>query len=110
MEKADEIELDAAEKAAYFENRSEAEELADHEWAVRNGLSFSGPGALQNAIAAAKERAADSRKRMVSLRMDCEDIDGIKAKAARMGVNYQTLINSLVHRYLNGTVSFSEAF
>ena len=42
--------------------------------------------------------------------MDCEDIDGIKAKAARMGVNYQTLINSLVHRYLNGTVSFSEAF
>ena len=76
----------------------------------RQERTVSGPGALQKAIAAAKERAADSRKRMVSLRMDCEDIDGIKAKAARMGVNYQTLINSLVHRYLNGTVSFSEAF
>ena len=47
---------------------------------------------------------------MVSIRMDIDDIDGIKAKAARMGVNYQTLINSLVHRYLNGSVSFSEAF
>jgi predicted DNA binding CopG/RHH family protein len=42
--------------------------------------------------------------------MDADDIEGIKAKAARMGVNYQTLINSLVHRYLNGSVSFSEAF
>lgn len=110
MAKADEIELDAAEKAAYFENRSEAEEIADHEWAVKNGLSFSGPGALQKAIEAARERAAESRKKMVSIRMDCDDIDGIKAKAARMGVNYQTLINSLVHRYLNGTVSFSESF
>jgi predicted DNA binding CopG/RHH family protein len=110
MAKVDEIELDAAEKAAYFENRSEAEEVADHEWAVKNGISFSGPGALQKAIEVAKERSAESRKRMVSIRMDADDIEGIKAKAARMGVNYQTLINSLVHRYLNGSVSFSEAF
>ena len=47
---------------------------------------------------------------MVSIRIDCEDIEGIKAKAARMGVNYQTLIKTLVHRYLNGTVTFSELF
>lgn len=55
-------------------------------------------------------RPAESRKRMVSIRMDADDIEGIKAKAARMGVNYQTLINSLVHRYLNGAVSFQETF
>lgn len=110
MAKVDEIELDAATKAAYFENRSEAEELADHEWAVKNGLSFSGPGALSKAIEAAKARSAEGRARMVSIRMDQDDIEGMKAKAARMGVNYQTLIKTLVHRYLNGTVTFSETF
>ena len=98
------------EVAGHYENMTEAEAEAEHEWAVKNGLSFSGPGALQKAIEAAKERSAESRKKMVSIRMDIDDIDGIKAKAARMGVNYQTLINSLVHRYLNGSVSFSEAF
>lgn len=58
MGKIDEIERDAAKKAAYFENRTEAQELADHKWAEKNGLSFSGPGALTKAIAASKQRAA----------------------------------------------------
>jgi|P1105metagenome_2_1110788.scaffolds.fasta_scaffold20528_1 predicted DNA binding CopG/RHH family protein len=96
--------------AKHYENMTEAEADAEHEWAKTNGLSFSGPGALSKAIAAAKTRSAESKARMVSIRMDCEDIEGIKAKAARMGVNYQTLIKTLVHRYLNGTVTFSELF
>ena len=81
----------------------------EHKWAEANGLSFSGPGALSKAIAAAKARS-ESKARMVSIRMDSEDLEGIKAKAARMGVNYQTLIKTLIHRYLNGTVTFSELF
>ena len=96
--------------AKHYENMTEAEADAEHEWAKTNGLSFSGPGALSKAIAAAKTRSAENKARMVSIRMDCEDIEGIKAKAARMGVNYQTLIKTLVHRYLNGTVTFSELF
>lgn len=32
------------------------------------------------------------------------------AKAARMGLSYQTLINTLVHRYLTGSVTFKEQF
>jgi len=96
--------------AKYYENMTKAEADAEHEWAKTNGLSFSGPGALSKAIAAAKTRSAENKARMVSIRMDCEDIEGIKAKAARMGVNYQTLIKTLVHRYLNGTVTFSELF
>ena len=96
--------------AKHYENMTEAEADAEHEWAKTNGLSFSGPGALSKAIAAAKTRSAESKARMVSIRMDCEDIEGIKAKAAQMGVNYQTLIKTLVHRYLNGTVTFSESF
>ena len=93
--------------AKHNENMTEAEADSEHEWAEANNLSFSGPGALSKAIAAAKARSA---ARMVSIRMDCEDIEGIKAKAARMGVNYQTLIKTLIHRYLNGTVTFSELF
>ena len=38
------------------------------------------------------------------------DIEGMKAKAARLGTNYQTLIKTLVHRYLNGGVTINEAF
>lgn len=46
----------------------------------------------------------------ITIRFSDADIEGMKEKAARMGMNYQTLIKTLVHRYLNGTVSFSEAF
>ena len=95
--------------AKHYENMTEAEAEAEHKWAEANGLSFSGPGALSKAIAAAKARS-ESKARMVSIRMDSEDLEGIKAKAARMGVNYQTLIKTLIHRYLNGTVTFSESF
>ena len=38
------------------------------------------------------------------------DIEGMKAKAARLGTSYQTLINSLIHRYLNGGVIIKESF
>ena len=96
--------------AKHYENLTEAEADAEHEWVKTNGLSFSGPGALSKAIAAAKARSSESKARMVSIRMDSEDLEGIKAKAARMGVNYQTLIKTLIHRYLNGTVTFSESF
>ena len=96
--------------AKHYENLTEAEADAEHEWAKTNGLSFSGPGALSKAIAAAKARSSESKARMVSIRMDSEDLEGIKAKAARMRVNYQTLIKTLIHRYLNGTVTFSESF
>lgn len=38
------------------------------------------------------------------------DIEGMKAKAARLGTSYQTLINSIVHRYLTGGITINEAF
>jgi predicted DNA binding CopG/RHH family protein len=46
----------------------------------------------------------------ITIRFSDADIEGMKAKAARMGLNYQTLIKTLVHRYLNGAVSFQETF
>ena len=49
--------------AKHYENMTEAEADSEHEWAKANNLSFSGPGALSKAIAAAKVRSA---ARMVS--------------------------------------------
>lgn len=103
MEKTDrEIELDAASKAAYFENRTEAQELADHEWAVKNGLSFSGPGALEKAVAAAKTRLGKSAKfratarKPYTLRLHSGAVDAIKAFAKRYGGHYQSLVDDAV--------------
>ena len=45
-----------------------------------------------------------------TIRMKDADIEGMKAKAARFGTSYQTLINSLIHRYLNGGVIIKESF
>lgn len=96
MEKIDEIELDAEKKAAYFENRSEKEELADHEWAERNGLSFDGPGAIRKAIEAAKKRRAADSRRMATFRIPEGVIAGLKRNAARAGMRYQTYVNSIL--------------
>jgi len=46
----------------------------------------------------------------LTIRMKDADIEGMKAKAARLGTSYQTLINSLIHRYLNGGVIIKESF
>ena len=46
----------------------------------------------------------------ITIRMNDSDIEGMKAKAARLGTNYQTLIKTLVHRYLTGGITINEAF
>lgn len=40
----------------------------------------------------------------VSIRMQTSDIDGFKKKAQAAGIPYQTLINSVLHRYLIGAL------
>lgn len=38
----------------------------------------------------------------VSLRMDVEDLVAVRDEADRLGIPYQTLIGSIVHRYMTG--------
>jgi predicted DNA binding CopG/RHH family protein len=38
---------------------------------------------------------------MVSLKIDANDLSDIKTEAERLGVPYQTLINSIIHRYIS---------
>lgn len=72
------------------------EELADHEWAERNGLSFDGPGAIRKAIEAAKKRRAADSRRMATFRIPEGVIAGLKRNAARAGMRYQTYVNSIL--------------
>lgn len=47
--------------------------------------------------------------RNVTIHMQQEDIDGMKKKAEQAGIPYQTLINSVIHRYLNGGIILKDA-
>lgn len=49
-------------------------------------------------------------KKPVSLRLDSTDIDKLKTIAIEQGLNYQSLIGSVLHRYVTGTlVDIAEA-
>ena len=39
---------------------------------------------------------------MISLKMEVKDLVDIKDEAERLGMPYQTLINSILHRYITG--------
>lgn len=49
-------------------------------------------------------------KKPVSLRLDSTDIDKLKTIAVEQGLNYQSLIGSVLHRYVTGAlVDIAEA-
>ena len=43
---------------------------------------------------------AEATKSMISIRMDAIDLGHLKEESYRLGVPYQTLINSILHRYV----------
>lgn len=44
--------------------------------------------------------------KVISIRMQGDDLRGIREMAKAAGMPYQTLINSIIHRYVNGGISF----
>ncbi len=44
----------------------------------------------------------DANKISVTLRLEANDLSDLKNEAERQGLPYQTLIGSLIHRYVNG--------
>jgi predicted DNA binding CopG/RHH family protein len=44
----------------------------------------------------------DAAKIPVSLRMDAGDLVAVRDEADRLGIPYQTLIGSIVHRFVSG--------
>jgi predicted DNA binding CopG/RHH family protein len=39
---------------------------------------------------------------MISLKVDASNLADIKSEAERLGMPYQTLMNSIIHRYVHG--------
>lgn len=47
-------------------------------------------------------KESNRQRKAISLRVPMPDYFAIKAKALEMGLPYQALINSLIHRYISG--------
>jgi predicted DNA binding CopG/RHH family protein len=78
------------------------EEEQEIEDALAAGL-YVPPPDMQERLAVWKEAAANTRrKRSVTMRFSNLMIDQLKAKAQREGMPYQTLVNSVLHKYLSG--------
>jgi predicted DNA binding CopG/RHH family protein len=45
-----------------------------------------------------------TKNERINVRLTSNDLEGIKLKAARQGIPYQTLISSLIHRYVSGDI------
>lgn len=44
----------------------------------------------------------DAAKTMISIRLDGNDLGDVKREALRLGIPYQTLISSVLHRFITG--------
>jgi len=56
-----------------------------------------------NVLAAAKNTLKKDKR--INLRLTEKDYQQVKIKAIEEGLPYQTLISSIVHKYLNGTLT-----
>ncbi len=59
---------------------------------------------LQKEIARYREAAAETllKNRRVNIRISAMDLEGLQAKAAAEGLPYQTLMASVLHKYVSG--------
>jgi predicted DNA binding CopG/RHH family protein len=63
-------------------------------------VSFASKDELEKLRAAA--RATGTKDRRVNIRLSSADVRDIQALALREGIPYQTLISSILHKYVTG--------
>jgi predicted DNA binding CopG/RHH family protein len=56
-------------------------------------------GAEMDLWKTAGEKALDTKRKRISIMVRERDLEKLKAKAAKLGMPYQTLINSILHQY-----------
>lgn len=76
--------LDAIEKGKWKSIKPTKTELARYAEAARNTLR---------------------KNQRMNIRISKADLQGIKAKAAQEGIPYQTLVASLIHKYVSGSLA-----
>lgn len=52
------------------------------------------------------KRSLQEAAKVISTRMQGDDLRGIREMAKAAGMPYQTLINSIIHRYVTGGITF----
>ncbi len=57
----------------------------------------------------AAARATLRKNRRINIRLPDRDVQGLQARAAEEGIPYQTLISSILHKYLTGALFVREA-
>jgi predicted DNA binding CopG/RHH family protein len=77
------------------------EEREFHQAMMSREAEFHSDSKTINKYAEVFKNHAKQRK-AISLRLPKQDYFAIKAKAVQLGLPYQALINSLIHRYVNG--------
>ena len=88
-------------KLKYHRLTKEEREVVD--W-IASGKAKSIPNLerAKKALSIAARRARLERTRLVSIRVREHDLARLRARAERDGLPYQTLINSLIHKYAEG--------
>ena len=65
---------------------------------------------LQESAKNTLKEISQKNKKMVTMRLNSADVTKLKQIADTQGLQYQSLVNSIIHRYLNGTlVDITEA-
>jgi len=61
---------------------------------------------LQERVAELKNvvHQSTTKKKQINIRVLESDLEKLKSKALEEGIPYQTLLNSIVHKYVNGTL------
>ena len=68
------------------------------------------PNDEQQSIVDSFRRAATKGRRSITVRLDEGDLEGLKTAADREGMPYQTLLGSVIHKYVTGNlVDLNEA-
>jgi len=81
------------------------DELDEEEQAIHNALvageyvSYGDPKTIKKYAEIFKNHA--KQRKAISLRLPKQDYFAIKAKAVKLGLPYQALINSIIHRYVS---------
>ena len=63
----------------------------------------------RNELESIKADITSASTKNITIRVQCDDLKKIKAKAKAAGMPYQTLINSIIHRYVTGGITFKVA-
>jgi predicted DNA binding CopG/RHH family protein len=80
-----------------FANEEERQDYLEIEKSARRHAPVS--STEMEAWKTAGENALDTKRRRISIMVRERDLEKLKAKAAKLGMPYQTLINSILHQY-----------